>query len=398
MLRNILKGLAVLDFTHVAAGPTCSMLLADLGARTIKVEPPGGELGRTLGPAWIGDDSALYHAFNRNKQGICIDLKTEKGVQIAKRIATQSDVLIESMRPGTMKRLGLGYEELAEFNPRLIYCSISAYGQKGPYASNPGVDGIIQADSGLMSLIGWPGVDPGKVQSPIVDVFTGYLGAMAVLAKLIERQNTGRGGWLDVSLMNASLALQLPPISSYLADGELPKPIGSAAPYSAPNEALRTSDGWIMIAAYNRNRWETLCEVLNEPELSLDEKFSTSQKRVQNREAMREKLNAAFSKNTTKHWVEVLREADIICAPVANYDDVLEHPQMATNCMINSISHRKFGVIRSLGFPINSAEENSLPHSAAPDLGEHSREILAVFGYNESQIEQLIEEKIIYSG
>ncbi len=166
MLRNALDGLTVIDFTQIGAGPTCTMLLADMGARVIKVEPPEGELGRSLGPAWIGDDSALFHAFNRNKLGLCLDLKKPEGLAVAKRLVAQADVLVESMRPGVMKRLGLGFEQLAADHPRLVYCSVSAYGQHGPYAGHAGVDGILQADSGLMSIIGTPGAEPSKVQAP----------------------------------------------------------------------------------------------------------------------------------------------------------------------------------------------------------------------------------------
>ena len=262
MLRHALDGLTVLDFTHIGAGPTCTMLLADMGARVIKVEPPQGELGRQLGPAWIGDDSALYHAFNRNKLGLSLDLKTARGLDVARRLAASADVIVESMRPGVMNRIGLGYDRLSAENPGLIYCSISAYGQDGPYAERPGVDGIIQADSGLMSIIGTPESEPCKVQAPIIDVFTGYVAGLGILAKLAERRRDGKGGHLDTSLMNSALALQQSSITSYLTDGVLPQRQGSAAPYSAPNEAFETADGWIMVAAYNGGRWDRLCEVL----------------------------------------------------------------------------------------------------------------------------------------
>src|SRR5690606_9969924 len=202
MLRNALQGLTVLDFTQIAAGPTCTMLLADMGARVIKIEPPEGDLGRTLGPAWVGESSALYHGFNRGKQGLCLDLKNPAGLAVAKRLVEEADVLIESMRPGVMARLGLGYEELSASHPALIYCSISAYGQQGPYADRAGVDGILQADSGLMSLIGIPGAPPCKVQAPVVDVVTGYMACMAILAKFQARHRDGQGGHLDVSLID----------------------------------------------------------------------------------------------------------------------------------------------------------------------------------------------------
>ena len=394
MLRNALEGLTVIDFTQIGAGPTCTMLLGDMGARVIKVEPPEGELGRSLGPAWIGDDSALFHAFNRNKLGLCLDLKRPEGLAVAKRLVAQADVLIESMRPGVMKRLGLSYEDLAAGHPRLVYCSVSAYGQKGPYSSHAGVDGILQADSGLMSLIGTPGAEPSKVQAPIVDVVTGYIACMGILAKLNERTRDMRGGHLDVNLMNAALALQQSSITSYFSDGELPTRIGSAAPYSAPNEAFETADGWVMVAAYNGNRWDRLCEAIGMLHLIDDPRFATSSLRVVNREAMRRELTEVFRTKDATHWVAALRQADILCARVANYSDVASHPQVISNGMIAQMEHPSLGTIRTPGFPINSAEANALPHVPAPCRGEHSRQILAQSGYSEEEIEHLLDSGV----
>ncbi|MCY1393912.1 Acetyl-CoA:oxalate CoA-transferase [compost metagenome] len=391
MLRNALQGLTVVDFTQIAAGPTCTMLLADMGARVIKIEPPEGDLGRTLGPAWVGESSALYHGFNRGKQGLCLDLKNPAGLAVAKRLVEEADVLIESMRPGVMARLGLGYEELSASHPALIYCSISAYGQQGPYADRAGVDGILQADSGLMSLIGIPGAPPCKVQAPVVDVVTGYMACMAILAKFQARHRDGQGGHLDVSLMNSALALQQSSISSYLRDGELPTPIGSAAPYSAPNEAFQTEDGWIMVAAYNGNRWERLCAVLGHPEWATDPRFVTSAQRVVHRAAMQDALNTVFRTCSTAHWLERLRVADILCAKVADYSDLLEHPQLASNGMLATIRHPRHGELRVPGFPVNSAEAAQQPYRPAPDKGEHSRALLAEIGYGELEVAQMLE-------
>lgn len=395
MLRTALSGLTVIDFTQIGAGPTCSMLMADMGARVIKVEAPEGELGRMLGPPWIGDDSALFQAFNRNKLGLCLDLKACEGLAVAKALIAQADIVIESMRPGVMDRLGLGYAQLAPEHPRLIYCSVSAYGQSGPYAGHAGVDGILQADTGLMSLIGSPGTEPGKVQAPVVDVVTGYVACMGILAKLNERARDGMGGQLDVNLMNSALALQQSSFTSYLSDGELPNRIGSAAPYSAPNEAFETADGWIMVAAYSGNRWDRLCEVLALPRLIDDERFATSPKRVANRDAMRTALTAAFRSKSTEQWLALLREADILCARVANYDDVERHPQVAANAMIATMDHPALGAIRTPGFPINSAETNAVPHAPAPARGQHSRTILAAFGFGAEQIDRLVEQRVV---
>ena len=395
MLRDALDGLTVIDFTQIGAGPTCTMLLADMGARVIKVEPPGGELGRGLGPGWLGVDSALFHGFNRNKLGVALDLKSADGVAVARRMIASADIVVESMRPGVMERLGLGHARLTQAHPALIYCSISAYGQQGPYAHRAGVDGIMQADSGLMSLIGLPDSEPCKVQAPVVDVMTGYVACMGVLAKLAQRARDGLGGHLDVNLLNAALALQQSSITSYCADGKLPERVGSAAPYSAPNQAFRTADGWVMVAAYMPERWRRLCEVLGRRELADDPRFATSPLRVANRAPMVEALTSEFVKRPTDAWLAVLKDADILCARVATYEDVMAHPQVAANHMLQRVRHDTLGEIRMPGFPINSAQENALPAQPAPACGQHTKAVLAELGYGPSQIDALEKQGAI---
>jgi crotonobetainyl-CoA:carnitine CoA-transferase CaiB-like acyl-CoA transferase len=392
MLRHALDGLTVLDFTQIVAGPACTMLLADMGASVLKVEAPDGDLGRRLGPAWIGEDSAIYHAFNRNKRSLCLDLKTLEGAEIARRLAARADVVVESMRPGVMDRLGLGYRRLAAENPRLVYCSISAYGQDGPYAGHAGVDGIIQADSGLMSIIGTPGAEPSKVQAPVVDVFTGYVAATGILAKLVQRARDGRGGHLDVNLFNAAIAMQQASLASFLADGVVPERIGSAAPYSAPNEAFETADGWIMVAAYIGDRWQRLCDRLGCPELADDPRFATSGSRLANRAEMRRLLGERFRARSTANWVKELGAADILCAPVSTYADLSAHPQLAANRMVARLAGPDGTTVETPGFPIDSAAANAMPHAPAPGRGEHSREVLAELGYGGAQIERLVRD------
>ena len=395
MLREALRGKTVVDFTHIGAGPQCTMLLADMGARVIKIEPPEGDLGRMLGPPWIGADSAVYHGFNRNKQGLCLDLKTEKGANVALRLAAQADILVESMRPGVMERLGLGYARVAATNPGIVYCSVSAYGQTGPYAQRPGVDGILQADSGLMSIIGIPGAEPVKVQAPVVDVFTGYVAAMGVLARLLQRSDGGAGGHLDISLFNSAIALQQVSLTSFMADGLLPQQLGSAAPYSAPNEAFETADGWIMVAAYNGQRWDRLCDTLGCPDLINDPRFDTSARRVANRPEIRAVLTTYFRTKPTADWMEALQRVDILCAPVADYQTLAGHPQLAANGMVISLDHPTHGAIRAIGFPIDSATSNARSHSVAPEKGQDSAGILTEAGFSSDEIAALLDEKIV---
>nr|WP_315594005.1 CoA transferase [uncultured Cupriavidus sp.] len=397
MLSHALEGLTVIDFTQIAAGPISTMLMADMGARVIKVEPPAGELGRGLGPGWIGDEggneankeSALFHAFNRNKDGIALDLKTPDGLAVARRLIASADIVVESMRPGVMERLGLGYPQLAAEHPALIYCSISAYGQTGPYADRAGVDGILQADAGLMSLIGMADSEPCKVQAPVVDVMTGYVAVVGVLAKLAQRQRDGKGGHLDVNLLNSALALQQSSLTSYLADRELPARTGSAAPYSAPNQAFRTADGWIMVAAYMPDRWRRLCETLDLGDLTDDARFATSPMRVANRAAMVDALTRRFVTRTTAAWLAALQAVDILCAPVATYADVVDHPQVAANRMIDEVAHPTLGSIRMPAFPICSASANARPARPAPACGQDTATVLQRFGFDAEQIATL---------
>jgi crotonobetainyl-CoA:carnitine CoA-transferase CaiB-like acyl-CoA transferase len=329
---------------------------------------------------------------------VSLNLKSPDGVAVAKRLAEDADVVVESMRPGVMARLGLGHPELAKAHPSLIYCSISAYGQTGPYADRAGVDGIIQADSGLMSLVGVPDSEPCKVQAPIVDVMTGYVACMGVLAKLARRAHDGQGGHLDVNLMNSALALQQSSITSYFADRELPVRCGSAAPYSAPNQAFETADGWIMVAAYTPDRWDRLCRLLGLPQLIEDPRFATSPLRVANRMQMVEALTRVFRTRPSAEWLPVLKDADILCARVATYEDVIEHPQVAANRMIGELRHAELGTIRMPGFPINSAEANARPSRPAPSCGQDTREVLRGAGYTDDDIEALREWGAIHCG
>ena len=395
MLRDALHGTKVLDFTHIGAGPTCAMLLGDMGARVIKIEPIDGDMGRRLGPPWIGSDSALFHGFNRNKLGVAIDLKHPKGRDTALRLAENADVIVESMRPGVMSRLGLGYDDVARINPGLVYCSLSAYGQGGPYAERPGVDGILQADSGLMSIIGNPGGEPVKVQAPVVDVFSGYTAALGVVARLLKRASDGTGGHLDASLFNSAIALQQSALTMFLADGEVPERLGSAAPYSAPNEAFETAEGWIMVAAFTPDRWADLCALLGCPELIADARFSTSPLRVANRPQMRAALTPYFKRKSAAAWLAAFQAADILCAPVSDYATLLAHPQLHANAMIVTVEHPAFGAIRQPGFPIDSCEANKRGHRPAPGIGEHSIEILADAGFSAAEIETLLNERVI---
>ena len=386
-LNRALDGVRVLDFSQVGAGPACGMLLGDLGADVIKVEAPGGDIGRKLGPPWQQGESVVSMSFNRNKRSIVLDLKKAEAVATARRLAERADVVLESFRPGVMEKLGLGYARLSEDHPRLVFCSVSAYGQSGPWRDKPGVDGIIQAVSGLMSLIGEEGAPPMKVQTPAADITTAFLATVAVLGALRERDRSGRGQHLDVSLYNSALMLQQSALASYLSNGEKPQRSGSAAPYSAPNEAYPTKDGWIQVAAYHDDRWKKFCEVLGLP---AHEDFSTNPKRVANRAQLFELVSQKLKSRSTSEWLALLEAADIICGPIADYDEVARSPQLAHNGVIVEMQHPAAGTVRMPGLAIGDRDAQSRVRRPPPRIGEHARKVLADHGFSPAEIDALI--------
>lgn len=389
-----LDGIKVLDFTQIGAGPLCGMYLGDLGADVIKIEPPTGDLGRNLGLPWVDEESPINIAFNRNKRSLCVDLKSAEGRKIVTKLASEADVLLESFRPGVMAKFGLDHESLRPNNERLVYCSVSGYGQSGPMADKAGVDGIVQGTSGLMSLIGNESAEPCKVQAPVVDVSTGFIATIGTLTQLLERVRTGRGGYLDVSLFASAVALQQSAITTYLGTGELPKRLGSAAPYAAPNEAFETADGWIMIAAYNGNRWAQLCMVLGLEEIGADPRLSTTSQRLLHRDLMKQHLTRRFKTETSGYWIEKLEQADVLCGKVATYKDLAANPQVAHMKLFSHTTDASGRQFATPAFPVNP--RNQRPARAAPTCGEHTKEILESLGLSPQEVEQLRAQKAVY--
>ncbi|QRQ85790.1 CaiB/BaiF CoA transferase family protein [Cupriavidus oxalaticus] len=390
MLGESLEGLKVLDFSHVLAGPVASMTLADLGAHIVKVEPIEGEIGRHIGPPWINGQSPTFMSVNRNKHSLAVDLKSREGREAIHRMALGADVVIENFRPGVMEKLGLGYGSLAQKNPRLVYCSISAFGQKGPLSSRPGVDGIIQAVSGLMSTLGQHSSPPAKVPVPIADMLTGYLAAIAVLGAL-HRVRIGRGGQhLDVSLYNATVMLQQVSFAAYFASGKEPEKSGSAAPYACPNEAYPTRDGWMMVVAYHQSRWETLCNLLDFASLASDDRFSTNDSRVANREVLHQILSEKFLTRDTSEWLELLSSQDVICAPVLSYDQVMTSPEYSSSGLTCVVDHPVAGRMRTHRFALEATDGSEDPPMPAPVVGQHTSEALSLYGMTDDEIEKLI--------
>lgn len=378
-MKATLAGIRVLDFSQVAAGPTCTMMLADCGADVIKLESPGGDLGRQLGPPWQNGESVIFMALNRNKRSMVLDLKTVEGSAHARQLMAEADIVVESFRPGVMRRLGLDYEAAKALNPAVIYCSISAYGQHSPDASKAGVDGIVQAVSGLMSVCGAPGGEPSKVQAPVIDMATGILATLAVQNALLHRLQTGQGQWLDISMYESALQLQQTALASFFSTGEMPQPCASAAPYSAPNEAYATRDGWVMVAAYHPKRWAALCQLLDLPGMEHDPRFASSSERVAHRQALTELLAPVLRGRTTQEWLDLFDAADILAAPVADYAQVTQSAAFIQGNYIAAFQHHAAGAVQCLRpyGPVAGLNQGLGQAKPAPALGEHTQEILA---------------------
>ncbi len=389
-INKALEGVRVLDFTQIGAGPLAGMQMGDMGAEVIKIEAPAGDIGRKLGPPWQNGESVVSMCFNRNKRSLIVDLKKAEGAALIKQLAASSQVVLESFRPGVMERLGIGYDALRAVNPRLVFASVSAYGQTGPWRDKPGVDGIVQAVSGLMSNIGDENSPPMKVLVPAVDMVTGFLTTSTVMAALRVVEATGLGQHLDMSLYNSAIMFQQSALASYLSSGEKPIRIGTAAPYSAPNEAYPTKDGWIMIAAYHDDRWPALCKLLNKPELATHPDFATIPLRVANRKKLMSELTVLLASKTSAQWQELMEAQDIICGPIADYDMVMESPQLKHNGLIVDTPNSVAGNVRMPGLAVGDRNAQSRVKYGPPALGEHSCEVLAEFGLSQSQIDTLL--------
>jgi len=392
-----LKGMRVLDLSHVMAGPVCGLMLADMGAEVIKVEKiDGGDDTRRMLPPDINGEPAAFMMMNRNKRGIALDLKHPRGKEVLKKLVAKADVLIENYRHDTMQRLGLGYEALRDINPGLIYCEISGFGRSGPWAEQGGFDLVAQGMSGLMAITGeGPGRAPVKVGAPVTDITAGILAAMGVCAAYAHKLKTGEGQRVDTSLFEAGITHTYWQSAIAFATGVSPGPLGSAHPLSAPYQAFPTKDGWINLGASNQRLWLKFVELLDDPELAADPRFKDNAGRMGNLPALVEALTVHFKKRTTAEWLDLLEKAGIPAGPVLSIREMHAHPQTIAREMVPELEHPVAGKVQTIGLPVKFSKTPGKVAAPAPLHGQHTREVLAELGYGEAEIDSLIAERAV---
>lgn len=384
-----LEGVTVLDCTQVMAGPFCTLLLADMGANVIKIEKPaGGDDNRKQGPPFIEGRSAAFLAVNRNKRSIVLDLKSDPGRNIFLKMAKKSHVIVENFRPGTMDSLKIGFGDLIAINPSLVYCSISGFGQTGPYSGRRGFDLIAQGMSGLMSVTGTQTGPPIKIGVPITDLTAGMYGAYGILSAYIHSMRTGEGQMVDTSLLEAGIAYTFWESSVYFSTGNIPAPLGSAHRLSAPYQAIRTEDGYINIGGATQPTWENLCRTIGMESLILDPRFKSNGDRKQRESELAGVLEETFCKKPTTYWLNVLEKAGVPAGPIYDMEQVYSDPHVSARQMMVQLEDPELGVLKNIGIPVKLSRTPGSIRHRAPELGEHTYEIMSEFGFSEEEIKQ----------
>lgn len=396
-MTTSLKGIRVLELAQIMAGPTCGLLLADLGAEVIKIEKtPAGDDTRNFLPPDINGEAAAFMMMNRNKKGIALNLKEKDGIKIFKEMVKNSDVVLENFRKGTLEKLGIGYDELSKINPKIILCEISGYGRTGPYSSKGGFDLVAQGMSGLMSITGESkNKPPMKVGAPITDITAGLLASTGILAALVHREKTGEGQKVDTSLFEAGIVHTYWQSAIAGATGKSPGPLGSAHPLTAPYQAFKTKDKWITVGASNQNTWLMLLKAINRMDLQEDEKFSSNINRKKNIDNLVEILSAEFIKKNSNEWLEIFDNNGLPCGPINSITEMFEDPQTIEREMIIEVDNKKAGKSKAIGMPIKFSKSKTEKSKGAPNLGEHTKEIMLNFGYSHDEIEDFYNRKVI---
>jgi crotonobetainyl-CoA:carnitine CoA-transferase CaiB-like acyl-CoA transferase len=400
-MLSALSGVRVVELSHIMAGPVCGLLLGDLGADVIKVERlPNGDGTRGFVPPDVKGESAAFMMLNRGKRGVAVDLRSEEGRSVVRRLVKDADVIIENFRAGTMEKMGLGYDDLSAINEKLVYCQITGFGSTGPMSNRGGFDLIAQGYSGLMSVTGeGPGRAPVKVGAPVTDITAGILAALGVVSALFERERTGKGQHVDTSLFEAGITQTFWQSAIALASGVSPGPMGSAHPLAAPYQTFPTTDGWINVGASNEATWTRLTEALNAAELREDPRFSTNPDRMAQLDDLVRVLAPHFLERSTESWLERLQDAGVPAGPIASVGEMLENPQTKARGMVIDVEHSSLGLVRSLGFPVKMSgsgpTEDSEPLRGAPLLGEHTRQVLAEAGFTGMEVDRLIGAEIV---
>ena len=388
-----LQGLRVIEMAHIMSGPTCGMLLADMGADVIKVEKlPGGDDTRSYTEPSINGESAAFMILNRNKRGIAVNLKTPGGLEVVKKLLADADVVTENYRKGTLEKLGLGYDVLQALNPRLIYCAVSGYGRTGPYADKGGFDLIAQGFAGIMSITGEPGGPPAKSGTSIADINAGILAALGIVSALVARSTTGKGQMVETSLMEAAIQQTYWQAAIFFATGKNSGPTGSAHILTAPYQAFPTKDGWINIGGANQSNWERIVKVIGRPELAQDARFATNNDRMKNLAALTPLIAERLKARPSAEWIREFEAAGVPVGPVNKIGDMLADPQVQARDMVVEVDHPRAGRVKALGHPIKFSDTRGDMRRPAPLLGEHTREILVELGYDDARIAALLKE------
>jgi crotonobetainyl-CoA:carnitine CoA-transferase CaiB-like acyl-CoA transferase len=389
-MNGALHGVQVVELAQIMAGPTCGLMLADLGADVIKVEKlPAGDDTRAYHDPAIRGEPASFMILNRNKRSLAVDLKTPGGLEVVKRLLAGADVVIENYRKDTLDRLGLGWEVLSRLNPRLVYCAISGYGRTGPYADKGGFDLIAQGFAGIMSITGEPGGPPAKAGTSIADINAGILASLGIVAALLARATTGRGQRVETSLMEAAVQQTYWQSALFFATGVNAGPTGSAHILTAPYQAFATQDGWINLGGANQANWERIARVIGRPELAADPRFATNAGRMRHRDELVALIAERLRERPSAAWVAEFEAAGVPVGPVNRIGDMLADPQVAAREMVIEVDHPRAGRTRALGMPIKLSDARADMTRPAPLFGQHSREVLDQLGYSAAEIEAL---------